>query len=196
MQKLEIDAKSTALLIMDCQVNILNSLATSERTKVLGNLTRALAAARRASVPVIFAAVQFREGYPEVSTRNLLFNGVKQAGRLQEKDPDSRICDEIRPQPGEVVVIKKRISAFAGSDLEVLLRAKSIDTLVLAGVSSLGVVESTARAAFDMDFRLLVLGDCCSDRDPDANHIAMTRVLPRITTVCSTDEFTGALTRE
>ena len=195
MTRLEITAGSSALLVMDCQVNIMSSLAASERGKVLGNLTRAIGAARKAGVTVIYVIVQFREGYPEVSARNPLFAGIRQAGRLKESDPDSRICDEIRPQPGEVVVTKKRISAFAGSDLEVVLRSKDMDTLVLAGVSSLGVIESTARAAFDMDFRLIVLADCCSDRDTEANHIAMTRVLPRITTVCSADEFVAAVSK-
>lgn len=88
---------------------------------------------------------------------------------------------------------KKRISAFSGSDLEVVLRSRGIDTLVLTGVSSLGVVESTARAALDLDYRLLVLGDCCSDPDPEANEIAIVHLLPRISTVCSTDEFIEAI---
>lgn len=195
MTRLELNPGATALLVMDCQVNILSSLAASEKSKVLTNVARATGAARKGGVAVIYVVVQFREGYPEVSGRNPLFSAIRQAGRLRETDPDSRIADEVRPQPGEVVVAKKRISAFAGSDLEIILRAKGIDSLVLAGVSSLGVVESTARAAFDMDFRLFVLGDCCSDRDPEAHHIAMTRVLPRISTVCSTDELIGSIVK-
>lgn len=195
MTKLHIDAASSALLVMDCQVNILNSLTPSESSKVLGNLVKAIGAARKASIPVIYVVVQFREGYPEVSSKNILFSGAREAGRFREADPDSRICDEIRPQPGEVIVTKKRISAFTGSDLEVLLRSRGIQTLVLTGVSSLGVVESTARLAFDMDYQLFVLADCCSDRDPEANEIAMRRLLPRITTVCSTDDFITAISR-
>ena len=191
--KLDLNPRSAALLVMDCQVNIVNSLIPSEKNKVLSNVTRASDAARKAGIPVIYVVVQFREGYPEVSPRNTSFSAAKQAGRLRETDPDSRICDEIRPQPGEVVVTKKRIGAFTGSDLEVVLRSKNIDTLVLTGVSSLGVVESTARFAFDMDYRLFVIGDCCADRDPELNQIAVTRLLPRITTVCSTDDFIASL---
>ncbi len=193
MTELDINAKSSALLVMDCQVNIVNSLTPSERDKVLGNLTKAIGAARRAGVPVIYVVVQFREGYPEISPRNVLFSGIKEAARLLELDADTRICDEVRPEPGEVTVIKKRTGAFTGSDLEVVLRSRGIDTLVLTGVSSLGVVESTARFAFDMDYRLFVLGDCCSDREPETNEIAITRLLPRVSTVCSTDDFIAAL---
>jgi nicotinamidase-related amidase len=193
MAKLDINPKSSALLIMDCQVNIVGSLVPAEREKVLTNLTKAIGAARRVGIPVIYVVVQFREGYPEISSRNTLFSGLKEAGRLQESAPDTKVCEEISPQPGEVIVTKKRISAFTGSDLEVVLRSMGIDTLVLTGISSLGVVESTARIAFDLDYRLFVLEDCCSDRDPQANEIALTWILPRITTVCSTEDFIVAV---
>ena len=195
MPKLDLDLKSSALLAMDCQMSIVDSLAPPEKAKVLVNLPRAIAAARKAGMPVIYVVVQFREGYPEVSGNNPLFSSVRQAGRLRESDPNSRICDEVRPQPGEVIVTKKRIGAFTGSDLEVVLRSKGIDTLVLTGVSSLGVVESTARHAFDMDYKLFVIGDCCSDCDPKANEVAMSVLLPRLATVCSTDDFVAEVSR-
>jgi nicotinamidase-related amidase len=156
MENLHIDTKTTALLVMDCQIEIINSLTPSEKVKVLGNLTKAINAARRTSLSIIYVVVQFREGYPEISTRNTLFSGMKGTGRLVEMGADTRICNEIRPNPGEVIVTKRRTSAFTGSDLEVVLRSKNIDTLVLTGVSSLGVVESTARQAFDMDYRILL----------------------------------------
>ena len=190
MAKLDISPNSSALLVMDCQVGIVDSLVPEEKEKVLSNLTKAIEAARKTGMVVIYVVVQFREGYPEISPKNVLFLGIKEAGRLCETGSEAKICAEIRPQPGEVIVNKKRISAFTGSDLEVVLRSKGIDTLVLTGVSSLGVVESTARSAFDMDYRLFVLGDCCSDRDSAANEIAVTQILPRITTVCSTEDFT------
>lgn len=189
MAKLDINLKSSALLVMDCQVGIINSLVPSEKEKVLTNLVKAIGAARKAGIPVVYVVVHFREGYPEISPKNTLFSRIREAGRLRGAAPDNNICDEISPQPGEVIVTKKRISAFTGSDLEVVLRSQGIDTLVLTGVSSLGVVESTARFAFDLDYRLFVLGDCCSDRDPEANKIAITRLLPMISTVCSTEDF-------
>ena len=193
MPEIHINAKISALLVMDCQINILNSLTPSEKSKVLGNLKKAIAAARSAGISIIYVIVQFREGYPEISPRNMFFCSLKEAGRLRELDPDTEICHEIRPQPGEVVVIKKRTSAFTGSDLEVVLRSRGIDTLALTGVSTLGVVESTARFAFDMDYRVFVIGDCCSDRDTEASEIALKRFLPRISTVCSTDDFIAAI---
>ncbi|MDP2728005.1 MAG: cysteine hydrolase, partial [Dehalococcoidia bacterium] len=193
MAQLDVTRKTTALLVMDCQEGIVGALAPSEREKVLTNLSRAITGARKAGIPIIYVVVQFREGYPEISERNINFRSIKESGRLREGAADAKICRELSPQPGDVVVTKKRISAFTGSDLEAVLRSKGIDTLVLTGVSSLGVVESTARFAFDMDYGIYVLGDCCSDSDPEANDIAVKRLLPRISTVCSADDFIAGI---
>ena len=193
MVKLDINNKSCALLVMDVQVTMVNSLAPSEREKVLSNLIKAIRAARIAGISVIYVTAAFRKGHPEIPTRNVRLSKIKENGRLQEGAADTEICHDIRPQPEDIIVIKKRISAFVGSDLEVVLRSKNIDTLVLTGVSSLGVVESTARSAFDLDYRLFVLGDCCSDRDSEANDLAIKHFLPWLSTVCTTDDFVNAI---
>ncbi len=193
MKKLNIVAEKTALLVMDCQNGIVASLTPAESQKVVTSLSKVIEASRKANIQIVYVVVRFREGYPEVSSRNALFQGIKEAGRLKEGAPDADICDQIRPQLGDLIVTKKRISAFTGSDLEQIIRSKGIETLVLTGVSSLGVVESTARSAVDMDYRIIVLEDCCSDRDPDAHQIAMKWFLPRISTVCSSEELLKAL---
>ncbi len=193
MPKLDITPKTAALLVMDCQQGIVAGLAPVEKEKVLTNVARAIKTARKAGVLVIYVIVQFREGYPEISEKNVLFRGMKESGRLKEVNPDAKICPELAPQVGEVVVTKKRIGGFTGSDLEVVLRSKVIDTLILTGVSTLGVVESTARFAFDMDYKIIVLGDCCSDRDPQAHDAALKWMLPRISTIGSVSDFEAAV---
>ena len=72
---------------------------------------------------------------------------------------------DIQPKDGEVVVIKKRVSAVTGSDLEVILRSYGIKHMVLSGISTSGVVLSTVREAADKDYQLTVLADCCADQD-------------------------------
>ena len=195
MAHLDINSKTTALLLMDCQEGIVGSLMPQEKEKLITNLTRAIKAARTASTTIIYVIVQFREGYPEISERNIILKSIKENNRLREGAPDSRICGELSPKPGDIIVIKKRFSAFSGSDLDTILRTRGIDTIVLTGVSSLGVVESTARSAFDMDYRIIVLGDCCSDRDPEAHNIALKWLFPRISTVSSVSHFEGAISR-
>lgn len=192
---MDITFGSSALILLDVQVGVVSSLPPFEREKVLGNLTRAITAARAVGVPVIHVIVSYRRNYPDASPRNSLMNRVRKAGRLLEGTPDVRICPEIEVLPEDVIVTKRRTSAFFGTDLEIILRTANIDTLFLAGVSSLMTVESTARDAFDRDFHLFVLGDCCSDRDVGAHETALTILLPRVSTVCTTEEFVVAMKR-
>jgi isochorismate hydrolase len=74
-------------------------------------------------------------------------------------------------------VVKHRISPFVGTDLETLLRANGIDTLVLAGVHTSGVVLSTVRHAGDLDYRLVVVRDCCADPDGEVHAMLLDIVI-------------------
>ena len=85
----------------------------------------------------------------------------------------------IAPQPTDIVVMKRRVSAFSGSDLEVVLRAQDITHLVLCGIATSGVVLSTLREAADKDYQLTVLADCCVDNDEEVQRVLLTKVFPR-----------------
>jgi nicotinamidase-related amidase len=193
MEKLQINKKTTALLVMHWQTVNSKNLEPSQKAAVLNNLKKAIDAARTAGVPVIYAMSRFRDGYPEISPKNVRGNQTKQTGKFAAANPDTRICDEIKPNPGEVVVINTRVSAFTGSDLEIVLRSGGIDTLMLAGLSSIGVVTATAIAATDMDYRVFTLGDCCTDKDPELHKLATTVVLTRTSIVCNSDDFVAAI---
>ncbi len=159
-----------------------------ERTRM------AIAAARRGGVPVLFVVVRFRPGHPEISPRNRAFAAVAEGGlSLGESDPAAQIVPALEPRDGEPVVVKRRVSAFAGSDLDVLLRAGSIGHLVLAGIATSGVVLSTLRQAADLDYRLTVLGDCCADRDPEVHRILLERVFPSQADVVPATEWAAGL---
>jgi len=79
---------------------------------------------------------------------------------------------------GEVVVTKKRVSAFAGSDLELVLRARDVTGLVLGGIATSGVVLSTVREAADRDYELTVLEDLCLDGDDEVHRVLTQKVFP------------------
>jgi nicotinamidase-related amidase len=125
----------------------------------------AIEAAREAGILIVYIRVAFRTGLPEVSPKNKSFSAIADAGRARfdEHDESTQVHPAVAPREGDVVVTKRRVSAFSGSDLEVVLRAAEIDTLVLAGVATSGVVLSTTREAADRDFRLVVLSDACLD---------------------------------
>ena len=93
----------------------------------------------------------------------------------------------------DVRVARRRLSAFTGSDLEILLRTKNIDHLVLTGVSTSGVVLSTLREAVDKDYVLTVLSDLCADRDEEVHRVLTEKVFPRHADVISSTEWLSTL---
>jgi nicotinamidase-related amidase len=160
---------------------------------LLGRLAGAIEGARSANILVIYVVVRFREGYPEISPHNRSFSAIGAGRRFVESDPDTEIHPEVAPRPGNVVVTKKRVGAFSGSDLEVILRSQAIDTLVLTGIATSGVVLSTVRAAADLDYRLVVLSDCCADGDEEVHRVLTTKVFPRQAEVLTAEEWLGGL---
>ncbi|MGA2469241.1 MAG: isochorismatase family cysteine hydrolase [Solirubrobacteraceae bacterium] len=169
------DAERTAMLVMDVQPEIVERLGDSE---LVGRVAQAAAAARAAGVRVIFVKVGFREGYPEISPRSATFSRIAELGGFVE-GVSSDVHPAVAPRPGEVVVTKRRVSAFAGSDLDVVLRAGGIQSLVLSGIATSGVVLSTLRQAADLDFSLTVLSDGCSDADEEVHRVLCEKVFPR-----------------
>jgi nicotinamidase-related amidase len=180
------------LLLMDFQHGIVESLGNPS---VVEAADRAAKAARAAGIPVMFVRVAFRPGYPEAADSNAAFSALtSQAGDTMTQDhPYTQVHAALAPQDGEPVILKRRVSAFAGSDLDVLLRGAGADTLVLAGLATSGVVLSTLRQAADLDYRLVVLEDACADRDPEVHRVLTEKVFPRQALVTTTDEWIAAL---
>jgi nicotinamidase-related amidase len=182
---------STALLVMDVQQGIVDRFGSDEG--YLPRLAAAVDAARGAGIWVIYVVVGFRAGHPEVSERNKSFAAIAGSGRFTDGDPGSAIHPAVAPASGDVVVTKRRVSAFAGSDLEVMLRAGGIDHLVLTGIATSGVVLSTLRQAADLDYRLTVLADGCLDGDPEVHRVLLEKVFPRQADVVSVADWAASL---
>lgn len=184
---------STALLVMDVQVGIVSRVASDDG--YLPRLREVIDSARAAGVPVVYVVVGFRAGYPEVSARNKSFAAIAAAtpSRFTSDDPDARIHPAIGPLDADVVVTKKRVSAFAGSDLELVLRSLQADHLALTGIATSGVVLSTLRQAADLDFGLTVIADCCLDGDDDVHRVLTEKVFPRQADVVPAAEWTQSL---
>ncbi len=188
-------ADGVALLVMDVQQAVVERYG---EPALVGRLVAAIAAARAAAIPVIFVRVAFRTGFPEVSPRNRSFSALvaQPGGRgFGETDPASQIHPDLAPQPADVVVVKRRVSAFTGSDLEVVLRARGVTTLVLTGIATSGVVLSTAREAADRDYGLVILRDGCADADPEVHRVLMEKVFPRQAEVLSVADWVEKVQR-
>ena len=188
----DIDTQSTALLIMDYQ-RFLVETYVREPAVALGRAARVLHASRAAGIPVFHVTVGFRSGYPEVSGNNLIFSGVRAGQRLLLGDEGTAIPDAIAPREDEPVVVKHRVSAFEGTDLAMLLRARRIETLIMFGITTTGVVLSTVRQGADRDYRLVVLGDLCHDNDAEAHRFLLDNIIPRQALVAGADEYLARL---
>jgi nicotinamidase-related amidase len=126
-----------------------------------------------------------------VSGRNKLFAALKANPQHQQLflGPAGVIHPALGPEAEDIVVTKHRVSAFSGSDLEMLLRAKEIDTLVMFGIATSGVVLSTLTEAFDLDYRIVVIGDCCADRDADLHEALLNKYFASRGVVMTAAEF-------
>jgi nicotinamidase-related amidase len=179
--------EESALLVMDVQPGIVERLPNKD--EYLTNISAAIAAAREKHIPVIYVVVGFRTGFPEVSSRNKSFGAIKENASVAMVDPKPAVAVE----EGEIVVTKRRVSAFTGSDLEVVLRAQNIDRLVLTGIATSGVVLSTVRDAADKDYQMTVLSDLCADFDPQVHSTLIEKVFPRQADVMTAQEWMSAL---
>lgn len=191
--ELTFDKVRTAVLIMDYQNDIVAILPEKEQGPLLERAAAILKEARRAGMPVVYIVVRFRDGYPEINPRNKLFGSLKESGRLREGTPGAEVNAKIAPQPGDIVVTKRRVGAFSTTDLETVLRAKNIDTLVMFGISTSGVVLSTVRWAADMDYRMVVVADACADRSEEVHRVLTEKVFPWQATVATSQETIKAI---
>jgi nicotinamidase-related amidase len=181
----------SAVLIMDYQPAILRLLQAG-KDPLVARAQNLLTKARAAGLKIIYVNVSLRAGYPEVSERNKRFSAIKKSQFLKpgaECEPDPGVP----PQPEDVLVAKRRFSAFTGSDLEVVLRANNVNHLVLFGVSTSGVVLSTVRQAGDADYEMTIIKDLCADGDAIVHEVLFEKIFPVQADIMSSDDFIASL---
>lgn len=180
-----IPAAASALLVMDYQTGIISMLSNPDAP--LSRVTEAIAIARRRGVHVGYVRVAFEDAeLNAIPDRNKSFARLAAVGRSFGSDsPATQIAESIAPQPQDIVVRKTRVGAFSTTDLESRLRERAITTLILAGISTSGVVLSTVRDAADHDYRLIVLADACADPEQDVHEFLTKRIFPRQADVIS-----------
>ena len=199
MEKL--DLTKTALLAMDFQNDIVDPkgaiggqgmAAQVQEKKAIENTAKVLAAARAKGMLIVHVGVAFRQGHPEISPGVPLFQGIKQANALLEGSWGADFHPGVKPAEGEVVVIKRGVSAFAGTDLNLMFRSRGITTVVLTGIATNFVIEGTARHAVDEGYQVTVLTDCCASFN-DQMHTFSLQLLSQLGAAATAEEFSAAL---
>ncbi|HEX8980151.1 MAG TPA: isochorismatase family protein [Parasulfuritortus sp.] len=178
-----LDASKTALVVIDLQRNIVEyPTAPHPAAAVVQRSAGLLAAARRAGILPILVHVG---GAPDHADRLL-----QSADRPTPPRPGSSdFTPEIAPQDGDVVIFKRQWGAFYGTDLDLQLRRRRIDTLILCGIATERGVESTARDAYERNYRQFLVEDAMSGLDELSHRNAIERTFPRIGHVRRTDQM-------
>jgi len=190
---LALDRQHTALLIANFYAAIMSTIPHAVDRQVVEKTQRLQRAAREAGIFVCYCATVFRPGYVEISERNKVFRERKHSGQPPVDDPVRLIHPAVQPTEGEVVVGKHRVNALYGTALDLILRANDIDSLTILGYATSGVVLSTVRYAADLDYRLVVVEDCCADQDPEVHDFLTRRIFPRQAEVVTAADVIQAL---
>lgn len=178
----------TALLVMHYQTDIMD-LFPSAAPLLLANTRKLCDAARDKGVGVYFAQIGFSAGYPEVSPLNKNGQGIKRLGLFV----GDRVAPALARREDEPLILARRASVFFGTELELRLSAAGVDTLVMVGIASTGVMLSSIAYASDADFRLFTVKDCCYDPDEAVHERLFATAFESRTTVLSLDEALSLL---
>jgi len=164
---------------MDYQNGVVDMLGEPE--DLLSRAASAVDTIRRAGGVVGYVRVAFEDAdlaaFPPTSGMGARVAASGQA--LHNDSPSTAVHDRVAPREGDIIVRKVRVGAFSTTDLDAQLRERGVDTLILAGISTSGVVLSTVRDASDRDYRVLVLEDATADREDDIHSFLIERIFPR-----------------
>lgn len=178
----------TALLVMDMQMGIMGRLH-QQGAELIKKLADTIKVAREKDILIIFVRVGFQKGLPEISSANKTFSSFKEYLNGPNLDSFMQIHPKLGINDNDIIVNKKRVSAFSGSDLEMILRANSISHLILTGIATSGVVLSTLREAFDKDYQITVLSDGCADADEETHQFLTKKLFPKQAEVITIDDW-------
>ena len=162
-----------------------NISADSPYRRIIPNLQRLVSSARQRDIPVIFANDSFMRG-------DFLFTGKMKPHCLRGTEGE-QVVDELKPHDGDIVVPKRRLSAFFRTDLDITLRTLGVDTIAVCGIATPGCVLTTVFDGFSNDFSVIVLEDCCAAAQ-QPHHEAIVNILREmplapLISVMNLDEF-------
>ena len=151
---------------------------------IVAKTAEAIRKARAAGVLVGYVRVAFSPDYVECPRNSPVFGGIAKAGLLKLGTWGSEVHEALAPQPGDLMVIKHRVSPFYSTTLEAQLRAQGVTRIYCSGVSTQAVVQATVRDGHDRDYEMIVLEDCCTAHSAEehANSIGSLKRFCTVTT--------------
>ncbi len=176
------DPSRTAVLALHFQNDVLHAdgairLGVAEgdarRRDVVLAARALLSGARQMAVPVIHVRIAFDPGHGDVVQNCAIFRNVVARGAMIEGSWGAEFHDGLEPESGEEVVTHHRVNAFYRTDLQTRLEQLDVGHLIIAGVATNSVVETTGRHAADVGWLVTVAEDACSAADPELHRAAL-----------------------
>jgi len=197
-----LDKTSTGLILFDALHGYLHPAdprkqAFLDERNILKNMQRLLAGARRAGITTFYPSGSHAPDGSDVVERltdtDMDLNPIGSRGKpivphIRKDSKDAEVAAELAPAPGDVFVPKNRWSSFFETNLELQLRVRGIDTIVIAGGSTDVGIAATVFSARDMDLGIVVIRDACYSMRGENNAFFMERVFPRMGRVMTVDE--------
>ena len=197
-----LDPRTTALINVHWQRDIVTRdgafgpffAAEVEGRGAVKHAALAARTARELGALVVHARAAFRPGYPDLIRNCALYEQVAATQCLQDGTPGAEIIPELAPAADDPVVSHSRISAFQGTELDLILRARGITSVLVTGVATNVTVEGTARDAVGLGYRTVLVADACAAGDSRAHEATLATFQLLGSTLNSTD-LASALSR-
>jgi len=177
--------KQSALLVLDVQHAIMSRLQAPD--SYIQTLESAISAARKKGIQIAHCRVAFtKEDLANIPDSHLSFARIKQdpklAAAMDINSPGAQFLDQVAPQNGDIVLRKIRTGPLMTGPSTIVrdeFKKRGIDTVLVCGIATSGAVLSFVRQAADLDYRLVVVEDCCMDPDEEVHRVLMEKVFPR-----------------
>lgn len=166
-----------------------------ESSGMLANSLTLAEEARRLGATIMLTPITFAEGYPEISKNPYgIMKGIVEANAFRRGTWGAEIIDELKPQPGDIVIEGKRgLDCFATTNLDFILRARRVTDIALAGFLTNCCVESTMRSAYERGFNVVTLIDCTATVSEEEQRVATTRDFTMFSKPMTHDAFLAEL---
>ena len=183
--------KMPALIVIDMVNDFLKTWALDQKQRLLRSTNELVDIARRFGCPVIWVRQEFepdlRDAFPEMRAK-----GIHVTIRETE---GCQIVSELALAPSDIVIVKKRYSAFFGTTLDETLARIQPDALILAGINTHACIRTTAIDAYQRDWKVILAADCVDSYDREHHEISLQYMKDKLATVMSNEEIRSVLDR-
>jgi nicotinamidase-related amidase len=178
-----------ALIVIDMVNDFLEKWAPTPKQQLVRSINDLVGLMRQLDHPIIWVRQEFepdlRDAFPEMKAKGIRITIKGTIG--------CEIASGLATAPSDTVVIKKRYSAFFGTQLDQMLHRLTPDALILAGINTHACVRMTAIDAYQRDWKIVVAADCVDSYDREHHDISMKYMKDKIATVMTNQEIRSAL---